>query len=538
MTHASLFSGIGGPEVAAAMLGWDNLFHCEINPFGRNVLDYWFPDSVSYEDITKTDFRCWRGKVDVLTGGFPCQPFSYAGQRRGHEDDRYLWPQMLRAIDEIRPAWVVGENVAGITTMVEGGVLADLGGYATLFQEGDDVHGYELEQSFTLERICKDLERLGYSVQPMLIPAAAVGAPHRRDRIFILAHDADSHRGDDEGRAGADERESVCEGVQERDEVRVAGEPDQLRSEVRWAAQNTQRDGRSIGTDAVEGNQWDERDTRPGDDERLCREKRIPSADASSRRSGTLPEQVHPGVADGDQPFSDGSIRYASDTEVIGGDTISLHVKSVTCGQRQVQFGRGGGGVLPKDDASDTDSGGHARPAQKVGETINALRGDRESYKRCDSDATNSNGTGREESVQSGREEDCQEDGAGMDDRVERSCRDGESADSVCERLEREDEPGSGEGGERMRVRGDVAGHDWTADAGLIPGNRWRDFPTVSPVHRGNDGIPIRLDNLSISFGKWRTESLKAYGNAIVPQVMYRIFQGIESATTGCAIYD
>ncbi len=83
MKHASLFSGIGGPEVAAEMLGWENVFHCEINPFGKAVLDYWFPNSKSYEDITKTDFKEWRGKVDVLTGGFPCQPFSYAGKRGG-----------------------------------------------------------------------------------------------------------------------------------------------------------------------------------------------------------------------------------------------------------------------------------------------------------------------------------------------------------------------------------------------------------------------------------------------------------------------
>ena len=88
ITHASVFSGIGGPEVAATMLGWDNLFHCEINPFGRAVLDYWFPNSKSYEDITTTDFSEWRGRVHVLTGGFPCQPFSYAGQRRGATDDR------------------------------------------------------------------------------------------------------------------------------------------------------------------------------------------------------------------------------------------------------------------------------------------------------------------------------------------------------------------------------------------------------------------------------------------------------------------
>ena len=98
-------------------MGWKNLFHCEIQQFPRQVLDYWFPNSESYEDITKTTFTKWKGKVDVLTGGFPCQPFSYAGSRKGAEDDRYLWPEMLRAIREIQPTWVVAENVVGITTI-------------------------------------------------------------------------------------------------------------------------------------------------------------------------------------------------------------------------------------------------------------------------------------------------------------------------------------------------------------------------------------------------------------------------------------
>lgn len=191
MTHASLFSGIGGCEVAAAMLGWENVFHCEINPFGRAVLEYWFPNSKSYEDITKTSFKEWRGKIDVLTGGFPCQPFSYAGQRRGAEDDRYLWPHMLRAIQECRPTWVIGENVAGISTMVEQSEIVEVGVQTSLFGEEDTLHSYELRQRFTLERVCSDLESIGYSVQPLVIPACAVGAPHRRDRIFILAHNSD-----------------------------------------------------------------------------------------------------------------------------------------------------------------------------------------------------------------------------------------------------------------------------------------------------------------------------------------------------------
>lgn len=98
MVHASLFSGIGGPEVAAAMMGWENAFHCEINPFGRAVLDYWFPESKSYEDITKTDFRQWRGKIDVLTAGFPCQPFSYAGKRGGGQKTHVISGRRLSAL--------------------------------------------------------------------------------------------------------------------------------------------------------------------------------------------------------------------------------------------------------------------------------------------------------------------------------------------------------------------------------------------------------------------------------------------------------
>ena len=186
MTHASLFSGIGGAEIAAEWVGWENLFHCEINPFGRRVLEYWYPNSTSYEDITKTDFTGWRGKIDVLTAGFPCQPFSVAGQRKGADDDRYLWPQVVRVIRETRPAWVVGENVAGILTMVQPGEEAEVGSEASLFGEGDTKR-VSLRQEFVIETVCRDLEREGYSVRPFVIPACAVGAPHRRDRVWIVA---------------------------------------------------------------------------------------------------------------------------------------------------------------------------------------------------------------------------------------------------------------------------------------------------------------------------------------------------------------
>jgi DNA (cytosine-5)-methyltransferase 1 len=161
ITHASLFSGIGGSELAADWMGWENLFHCEINEFGRLVIKYYWPNSVHYEDIKKTDFTRWRGLIHVLSGGFPCQPYSAAGKRLGTADDRHLWPEMLRAIREIQPCWVVGENVRGITNWNEGVVF-------------DEVQA--------------DLEAEGYEVLPFLLPACAVNAPHRRDRIWFIAY--------------------------------------------------------------------------------------------------------------------------------------------------------------------------------------------------------------------------------------------------------------------------------------------------------------------------------------------------------------
>lgn len=183
-THASLFSGIGGAELAASWMGWTNVFHCEIQEFQRKVLEYWFPNSISYEDITKTDFTEWRGRIDVLTGGFPCQPFSVAGKRKGAEDNRYLWGEMLRAIRQIQPTWVVGENVNGILSMVQPGKAVKVGRTDDLF---DENFIYRTEQQFTIDVICEDLEHAGYSVQPFVIPACAVGAPHRRDRVWIVA---------------------------------------------------------------------------------------------------------------------------------------------------------------------------------------------------------------------------------------------------------------------------------------------------------------------------------------------------------------
>jgi DNA (cytosine-5)-methyltransferase 1 len=167
MKHGSLFSGIGGFDLAAEWMGWENVFHCEWNPFGQKVLKHHFPNSISYNDITKTDFSIHRGNIDIVTGGFPCQPYSTAGLRKGKADERHLFPEMLRAIKEIQPTWVIGENVRGLVSW--GGGL--------VFHE-----------------VCNDLEREGYEVQPFLIPAAGVNAPHKRERIWFVAYSDGARR--------------------------------------------------------------------------------------------------------------------------------------------------------------------------------------------------------------------------------------------------------------------------------------------------------------------------------------------------------
>jgi len=161
MTHGSLFSGIGGFDLAAEWMGWDNKFHCEWNPFGQKVLHHYWPQSEQFTDITKSDFTKYANKIDILTGGFPCQPYSSAGKRLGKEDDRHLWPEMLRAIREIQPRWVVGENVLGLVNW-SGGLV---------FHE-----------------VQTDLEAAGYEVQPYVLPAVSVNAPHRRDRVWFVAY--------------------------------------------------------------------------------------------------------------------------------------------------------------------------------------------------------------------------------------------------------------------------------------------------------------------------------------------------------------
>lgn len=312
MRLLNLFDGIGGFGLAAKWMGWENVASCEIDPYCRRVLDYWFDYRYIYDDIKTTDFTPLRGHIDLVTGGFPCQPFSLAGKQLGEKDDRYLWPHMLRAIREVRPRWVVAENVRGLLTQSDGMVF---------------------------EQVCADMEAEGYEVQPFVLPAAGLGAPHRRDRLWIVAHRAD---------AGSESERERQDGI--RPALHVA---------------DTESDGNS------------------GRPEEIRSEKRRPDGEINA------------------ESIQHGEVRDATDSAGIG---------------------RIEGGVF--------------------------------------------NGTEREAKAE----------------------RKPYAADSA-------------RGG-------------------------WRNFPTQSPVCRGDDGLSGRL--VGITFPKWREQSIKMFGNSIVPQVAYQIYRAIE----------
>lgn len=373
MTHGSLFSGIGGFDLAAEWMGWDNVFHCEWNDFGKRILHHYWPEAISYGDITKTDFTIHRGSIDILTGGFPCQPYSAAGKRLGKEDDRHLWPEMLRAIREIGPRYVVGENVRGLTNW-NGGLVFD--------------------------EVQADLESAGYEVLPFILPACGVDAPHRRDRVWFVAHAIDSGNN---------------------------REPRRLRC----AADQTQ----CLGS---------ERET--------AARKQIQLSDLTDNLRQHAP--------------------YADYKERIGRCDSAQRERSLDGQERQQVVGAA------------------ARYGQERAVTNTASFGPRQ---------FSSTNCGR----QDGRFDDA---GATRD-----------ASDSGCAELQR-----------GIKYRGIGAERAIEADGRHISGSvctTWQDFPTQSPICGRDDGLPAQLDG--ITFPKWRAESIKGYGNAIVPQVALQIFRAI-----------
>jgi DNA (cytosine-5)-methyltransferase 1 len=156
LSHIDLFSGIGGFSLACQWNGIETEVFCERDKFCQRVLKRHWPNVPIVSDIAEFDGSAYSGAF-ILTGGFPCQPFSCAGKQRGKEDDRWLWPEMLKVITAARPRWVLAENVPGIVKM-------------------------------ELDTVLSDLEAEGYATGTLIIPACAVNAPHRRDRVWIVAN--------------------------------------------------------------------------------------------------------------------------------------------------------------------------------------------------------------------------------------------------------------------------------------------------------------------------------------------------------------
>ena len=219
LTHLSLFSGIGGLDLAAEMAGFTTVGQCEWAEYPTKVLEKHWPDVARWRDIRtltgeslfeKTGFRT----VVVVSGGFPCQPFSFAGKRRGKKDDRYLWPEMLRVIREVCLLYIVGENVPGFV-------------------------------SLALDEVLSELEEAGYEAQSFIVPACGVDAPHRRDRVFFLARAFDGGgvvrkhmelaAASGVGACGEDDggrSEASFKRQRRRDESEIAGMDDGLRESI------------------------------------------------------------------------------------------------------------------------------------------------------------------------------------------------------------------------------------------------------------------------------------------------------------------
>lgn len=301
MIHISLFSGIGGFELAAEWMGWRNLVSCDINEFGNKVREYYWPDGYCHRDVKTLTYETidrelsarfgtgWRDDDIILTGGFPCQPYSAAGKRLGKDDERHLWPEMLRVISEVKPTYIVGENVRGLTNW-NGGVV--------------------------FEEVCADLEAHGYEVQPVLLPACAVGsAPHRRDRIWFVAYatsngyDAESTTTNNgirkDNQQSRTQRKRTIKGLSNE---RPTPDTDSLRHRGR---------GEQSITDQSEEWAMDSNEERNGDGIRSQIEGCCwPTPDTESQRSRQ--QQSEDRGWENRRPDNDGEVRDASDTESKG----------------------------------------------------------------------------------------------------------------------------------------------------------------------------------------------------------------------------
>ena len=255
MRVLDLFSGIGGFSLGLESVGMETVAFCEMDAFCQKVLKKHWPNVPIHSDIKELDGNEYRGAVELICGGFPCQPFSVAGEQRGAEDDRALWPEMLRVICEVQPTWVIGENVSGIINM-------------------------------ELDNVLSDLEAEGYAAQTFVLPACSVDAKHRRDRVWIVAHSNGQGEPNESEYAGAGQR--------------VLGNAEHDGS---FAAEISRGDGKTFESPKTKGTKKTRESQRASGPEHY---QNVADSSGQSRRSGRVHRES------GDQGWGAGEARGES----------------------------------------------------------------------------------------------------------------------------------------------------------------------------------------------------------------------------------
>ncbi len=487
MIHISLFAGIGGFDLAAEEVGWTNGASCEINDFCHKVLQYHFPKAYHHRDVKTLTYEIlneeltkrfgpnWRANGVILSGGFPCQGFSVAGLRLGTDDDRYLWPEYLRIIDEINPDWVCGENVTGILSMEDkSGVYRDVFAKVanrkiTKLYPIDHYEAiYTRQAKMLVGSICESLEERGYAVQTFAIPAASVEAPHKRERIWFVAN-SQRNRG-----------------------LRNSGGWGDLCNSKRNYQEKEQQ--RHDFTDGI-GSIIKERATANTNNKR-----RSPGRGEVQKEDGKISERNN----DAEPCNSNNGI--TANTGCITGDPWKG--SQTGCINNRETTGRNESSEKPErlcetGSATDTNEVNGRRKSQERGEATRS-RGQSDRCNKIYATDTIRN-RGRESM---GRKQSEQFDKDGKTKTV-----DADSGSPGQQELNVPDFAAKSGHGSRN-------GDERNGDRG-----RFYNFPTQSPVCGRNDGIPSKLDG--ITFSKWRNESIKAFGNAVVWLIPYEIFKAI-----------
>lgn len=419
MQQIDLFSGLGGFSLAGEWCGWETVQFCEIDKFCQQVLKYWWPNVPIHSDIkTLNPKNILYDKSDktIITGGFPCQPYSVAGERKGTEDDRHLWPEMLRVIRIFHPDWVVAENVPGIINWNRGLVF---------------------------EQVQTDLEKEGYEVFSFVLPACGVNAPHRRDRVWFVAHSKGDRRSRSQETDGREEYKS--------------DNGDTLRGIYPAVA--------NCGITSDSASNAESRQNRKSF--KIERGRETSDESVNGRQFKTIqPEGLHDIPQSSSNSFSNG------------------------CEGRC------------KESRGEVRKGKEGRVFQSEGEsgvTPNSKR-----------------------SIESSESEGQREGESGR-------CNSKDDSHTLNKGLQ---------GKQNERIIGESK-QDRNKQSSRFLQPDWENFPTQSPLCSGNDGFSGRLDFKTVfegipyprkpmTFGKWRNESIKALGNAIVPQVAFQIFKVIQ----------